>query len=221
MPPDSSPASPEVLHVSPARQEAAAALRRLGHAIGGHHVPDDFFHRVIETVERVLPEIESAPRRSRPIGAMKRWVFGQAPEEGINIDHFPDCVVSGTANPMGVGIKVHREGDVAVSRLTLGAAFEGAPGRAHGGIVAALFDDVMGNVLMIHGTAAFTGRLTISYLAPTPVGVELEVRAWLRERQGRKLFIDAAAFYEGEKIAEADALFIEIPRERLAAIPDE
>lgn len=56
------------------------------------------------------------------------------------------------------------------------------PARAHGGIVAAVFDDTMGFVLSMQGTPAFTGRLTDSYLAPTPVGEELEFRARLRER---------------------------------------
>ena len=46
----------------------------------------------------------------------------------------------------------------AVARVRLGHAFEGAPGRAHGGIVASIFDDVMGIVLTIHSTPAFTAR---------------------------------------------------------------
>ena len=88
---------------------------------------------------------------------------------------------------MGVAAETLRDGDDAVVRSTLGDAFEGAPGRAHGGMVAALFDEAMGFVLSIACTPAFTGRLTVTYRAPVPIGVPLEFRARLTGRDGRKL----------------------------------
>ncbi len=212
MPPD--------VDASPDRLSAAAALRRLGHAFVGHHVPDEVLRRVRALVEDVLPAVEAGSERRRPVGDMKRRLFEAPPEDGQTMDHFPDCVVSGAANPMGIAIVVRREGEEAVARVTLGAAFEGAPGRAHGGIVAAVFDDTMGFVLAMQGTPAFTGRLTVSYLAPTPVGAELELRSRLRERDGRKLWIDGEAWHDGVRIATAEGLFIAIPAERLSA-PDD
>ena len=204
----------DAMLISPARTAAASALRRLGHAIVGHQVDDDVFERITAAIERVVPEIESGEPRSRPVDDMKRRLFESAPADGESMDHFPDCVVSGSANPMGIAIVVHREGNEAVARVTLGAAFEGAPGRAHGGIVAAVFDDAMGFVLSMESTPAFTGRLTISYLAPTPVGVELTFRCRLRSREGRKLCIDGEALAGEQKVAEAEGLFITIPPER-------
>ena len=130
--------------------------------------------------------------------------------------HYPDCVVSGPANPMGIAITCRRDGDDALATVQFGPAFEGAPGRAHGGIVAAVFDDVMGFVLSMVQTPAFTGRLTVSYLAPTPLGTELEFRARLRERDGRKLWIDGEAVADGKRFAEAEGLFISVPPERFS-----
>lgn len=146
---------------------------------------------------------------------MKREVWENRPGEGGSIDHFPDCIVSGPANPMGIGITVRRDGDDAVARVRLGAAFEGAPGRAHGGVVAAIFDDTMGLVLSIHSTPAYTGRLTVSYLAPVPVAEDLEFRARLVGRERRKLFIEGEAYHDGVRLAEAEGLFVAIPPERL------
>jgi acyl-coenzyme A thioesterase PaaI-like protein len=146
---------------------------------------------------------------------MKREVWENRPGQGGTIDHFPDCIVSGPANPMGIGITVHRDGDEAVARVRLGPAFEGAPGRAHGGVVAAIFDDTMGFVLTIHSVPAYTGRLTVSYLAPTPVGDELEFRARLVRRERRKLFIEGEARHDGDRIAEGSGVFVAIPPERL------
>ena len=64
---------------------------------------------------------------------------------------------------------MHRHGDEIEARLTLRAAHEGAPDEAHGGIVAALFDDVFGFLLGVIQQAAFTGDLRIRFVAATPL----------------------------------------------------
>lgn len=198
------------------RLRAAGSLRRLGHMLVSHDPGDEFFDRVIEAIERVLPEIDASPSRRRLPENMKRGLFEGPPADGERIDHFPDCVISGHANPLGVAIVVHRDGDEAVARVTLGPAFEGAPGRAHGGTVAGIFDDVLGNVLTIIEQPAFTAELTIRYLAPTPLGVELEYRGRLVRRDGRKLWIDGECTGpDGERLAEASGLFIGIDFHRL------
>jgi acyl-coenzyme A thioesterase PaaI-like protein len=207
------------MHVSEARLAAASALRRLGNAIVGHQVDDTLLERIAQAASEILPEIEAGQPRVRDVEHMKRSVFGTRPEEGGSTDHFPDCVVSGPANPMGIAVTLHREGDDAVARVVLGPAFEGAPQRAHGGIVAAIFDDTLGFVLNMHATPAYTGRLTISYLAPTPVGVEIEFRARLIGRDRRKLFINGEAYHDGQRIAQAEGLFVTIPPERLGLPP--
>ena len=196
-----------------ARIRAATALRRLGHAIVSHDVAASTFDTVASQVEEWLPMIESAPGRSRSVETMKQHMF-ERPPEGSPIGTFPDCVVSGDANPMGLDIQFFRDGDEAVSRAVLGPAFEGAPNRAHGGVVAAVFDDLMGFVLTIHESPAYTAELTVRYKRPTPVGEEIEFRARLVDRRGRRLHIEAeAADKAGTKIATAVGLFITIPRE--------
>lgn len=210
------PSSPQdpAASASVSRIDAATALRKLGHAVVGHAAEDDVFNEITAFVTGVLPEIESAPPRSRPVMDMKRRLFESPPADGAGMEHYPDCVVSGPANPMGIAISCRRDGDDAVATVELGAAFEGAPGRAHGGIVAAVFDDVMGFVLSMVQTPAFTGRLTVSYLAPTPLGTQLEFRSRLRERDGRKLWIDGEAIADGQRFAEAEGLFISVPVDR-------
>src|ERR1700722_2511562 len=124
---------------------------------------------------------------------MVRAVFGAPPPDGRGRTNFPYDIVTGKANPLGMAADITREGDEAVLRTTLGPAFEGAPGRAHGGTVAALIDEVMGFVLSINATTAYTGRLPVTYRARSPLGVEIEMRASLRARDGRKLHIEAQA----------------------------
>jgi len=197
-----------------ARVRAATALRRLGHGIVSHDVPGSVLESIASTVESWMPSVEAAAGRSRSIDTMKQHMF-ERPPEGSPIGTFPDCVVSGQANPMGLDVQFYREGDEAVSRVVLGPAFEGAPNRAHGGVVAAVFDDLMGFVLTIHESPAYTAELTVRYRRPTPVGEEIEFRARLVDRHGRRLHIEASATdAAGTKIAEATGLFITIPREK-------
>jgi acyl-coenzyme A thioesterase PaaI-like protein len=202
---------------SPSRIACADALRNLGHSIVGHAVGDDLLDEIAAFVRQRTADVDAGPARSRPTHDLKRRMYEDAPPDGEGMMHYPDCVVSGPANPMGINIACHREGDDAVGTITLGPAFEGAPGRAHGGIVAAIFDDVMGFVLSIERTPAFTGRLGVSYRAPTPIGIPLEFRAHLVRREGRKLFVEGTATTaDGEKILEADGIFIAIPADHFA-----
>jgi acyl-coenzyme A thioesterase PaaI-like protein len=123
---------------------------------------------------------------------------------------------------MGIGAHLWREGDEAVCQVTLGEAFEGAPGRAHGGIVASLIDETMGLVMSITQTPAFTGRLTVTYRAPTPVGQPLEIRARLAGRSGRKLTITAELRMDGHLLAQGEGLFITVdPADFFSVGPDE
>jgi acyl-coenzyme A thioesterase PaaI-like protein len=209
---DLPPEPPEVLQ---ARKRAAAALRRLGHAVVGHQCDPALLEQVAVRADRIAAEVELGTPRSRPISDIKRRLWETPPPDGGRMSHFDECVVSGGANPMGVGIEVRREGDEAVADLRLGPAFEGAPKRAHGGIVAAVFDDVMGYVLMLHRTPAYTGRLEVRYRAPVPIGADLTCRARLRERDGRKLLITSSMHAGDELLCEAEGLFVAIPPERL------
>jgi len=211
-------ATDERFGVTEARTRAAALLRRLGHGFVRHDAPDELFEQLIKTILPLVEQLEAGTERNRSLASLGDGpsMLGELPADRERLSHFPDCVVSGAANPMGVAIEVHCDGGDAVAETVLGAAFEGAPGRAHGGVVAAIFDDVMGYVLSIHKVPAFTGRLTVTYRAPTPIGAPLIFRARLDQREERKLHISATAHTRDalELIAEATATFIVIPIER-------
>jgi acyl-coenzyme A thioesterase PaaI-like protein len=110
-----------------------------------------------------------------------------------------------------------RVGDEAIAEVTLGAAAAGSPDIAHGGIVAALLDDIMGFVLSsLQRSPGVTARLEIQFRRPVPIGVPLSVRGRLRNREGRKLFIDASVEHDGTVLAEAAALFLAVDPDAVA-----
>ena len=110
--------------------------------------------------------------------------------------------------------------DEVVARVVLRRAFEGAPGRAHGGIVAAAFDDVTGFVIAMLAEPAFTGELTVRYVAPVPIERPLVMRARLTGRERRKLFIEAEAHDEDHLVATCKAIYITVGPEAFAGALD-
>lgn len=195
------------------RVEAATRLRELGHEFVARELTNDQLDDINGRLTGLLELVRAARPRERtiPSGALANFKMA-VPAEGQVERHqlFSDSIVSGGANPMGLGGYLWREGDVAVMEVTLGKAFEGAPGRAHGGIVAALIDETMGLVLAINEQLAFTAQLDITYVAPAPINEPIFARAWLKEQDGRKLSIEATVEAGTTVIAKAKALFIAV-----------
>jgi acyl-coenzyme A thioesterase PaaI-like protein len=113
-----------------------------------------------------------------------------------------------------------REEDTMVADVTFGAAFEGPPGRAHGGIVAATFDDFTGKVIGMIQEPAFTGELTVRFVQPVPVQTPIRLRTWLDSRDGRKLHVHADAHAGDQLVATCKAVYITVDPSTFAAAPD-
>ena len=133
---------------------------------------------------------------------------------------FEDRAVGGRSNPTSVELEVRYDNDDVVADVVLRRAFEGAPGRAHGGIVAAAFDDVTGFVIGQLQEPAFTGELTVRYLAPVPVDETLQIRARLDGRERRKLFISAELRAGDAVVATCRAIYITVDPSLFAGAPD-
>lgn len=207
MPPVACEPSPRELS---ARAHAGASVRDLGHALVGHDNPPEVLELVAQSVEAMAVQLARGPVRSRPGRDMQNRAAEMPPADGTVFESYPDRPISGAASPWGVDLVVSRDGDGVIGRCTLRAAHEGAPRRSHGGVTAAIFDDLLGFVLAVNQLAAFTGELTVRYLGPAPLHVPLEFRGRMVGRERRKLFMEADASSGGVPFATAKAVFIEI-----------
>jgi len=125
------------------------------------------------------------------------------------------CFACGLENPSGLHLRFHDDGKDQVSaRFTLEPQHAGYPGMAHGGIVAAILDEVGGRTVMINNPNCFfvTARLDIRYRQPVPVGVPLEAAGRLLKRRASRTQAHAEIFSdERGLLAEADILYTDLP----------
>ena len=198
------------------RARFGKALRDLGHSFAGHHADPELLNSVASNLEEIAAQLGTgAIRRRDPstFGDHRSYSY----DEGPIGETYPDRPISGNASPWGLDTEIHREGDDIVAYVTLRAAHEGAPGRSHGGVVSALFDDIFGFVQGVVGITAFTGQLTITYRAGTPLHTRLACRVRAGEQNGRKVIMtgELTVVETGQLVAEAHSVFITVDREVL------
>ena len=130
--------------------------------------------------------------------------------------HHSNCMGCGPENPAGIGMRMERDGERVRGSLTLDRRHEGAPGYAHGGAVSTILDDAFGMLLFVLRRPAVTARLEVDFRRPAYLGRPFDVQAWVDEVDGRKLWMRAEMREEGELIAAARALFLEVDRTHFA-----
>jgi acyl-coenzyme A thioesterase PaaI-like protein len=115
----------------------------------------------------------------------------------------------GPLNPIAPPVEMLiGEDGVVRGEVTLTEVFNGPPwDLTHGGVVAMIFDELLG-VAGITVGGGFTGRLTVRYRKPTPIGRPLRLEARVVHRQGRKITAHGT-MHDGDVLtAEAEGLFI-------------
>jgi acyl-coenzyme A thioesterase PaaI-like protein len=120
--------------------------------------------------------------------------------------------VVGLRNPVAPPLQVQRSSEGrAWASFHLSALYEGPPGLVHGGVSALLLDQLCGEAAAAGGVPGMTGRLTLHYRRPTPLG-DLTAEAWVAETDGIKTTVRGhVKDPEGNPTVEAEGLFI-LPR---------
>ncbi|GAA3294856.1 hypothetical protein GCM10020295_20510 [Streptomyces cinereospinus] len=99
------------------------------------------------------------------------------------------------------------------AEFTVRPEHQGAPGLAHGGVLATALDETLGSLNWLLHTIAVTGRLETDFVRPVPVGTTLHLAAEVTAVAGRKIYSTATGRVgapDGPVAVRADALFIEV-----------
>ncbi|MEM7410583.1 MAG: PaaI family thioesterase [Myxococcota bacterium] len=123
--------------------------------------------------------------------------------------YFPYSPLIGPRNPLAPPAEFTvRDGRIH-GRVRFGAAYIGPPTCVHGGVIAALFDELLGSVNVANQVGGMTGTLRVIYRSPTPIDTELRLESWVDRTEGRKIFAKGT-MHAGEVLtAEAEGIFIQ------------
>jgi acyl-coenzyme A thioesterase PaaI-like protein len=120
----------------------------------------------------------------------------------------PYSPVSGKRNPVAPPLRMWRDGREVRGEALFSPTYAGPPNSVHGGIIAAVFDELLSMANVINGVAGFTGTLTIKYHRRTPLNTPVELWAVNERNTGRKQFSRGEFRVDGEVTASAEGLFI-------------
>ncbi len=108
-------------------------------------------------------------------------------------DPFHRCFGCGPAHPSGLRVRCFRTDEGVLAPVVVPRVFEGPPGAAHGGIVAAYLDEILGGAAVrATGRIAVTGELTVRYVRPAPTETPLLGRGRLVADHGRYVDVEGS-----------------------------
>ncbi|KAA3663673.1 MAG: PaaI family thioesterase [Chloroflexi bacterium] len=131
------------------------------------------------------------------------------------------CFVCGRNNPHGLYMTFFDNGDNEVcSNYTVSEAYQGYPGVVHGGVVAAMLDEVVARVAMIKDQHHFmmSVKLEVKYRHPVPTETPLKIVGRvvrLRGRLGKA--VGEVILPDGTVAAESSMTLADLPQEMLAS----
>ena len=129
--------------------------------------------------------------------------------------------VTGPLNALASMVVLDSSDHEITATVTYGSAYEGPPGCLHGGLIAAIFDEVLGFAQALSGAPGMTGRLEVTYRSPTPLHQPLRVTGRFEGIQGRKI-MTSGEIHAGDRLcAEAVGTFISVRAEKFAQLNEE
>jgi acyl-coenzyme A thioesterase PaaI-like protein len=203
-PDDASPPGPELARLADALRRATDLAVRPG-------APPAALADAAAAVETAVATLEPA---TGP------WHVSTPARPGLDISSpafFPFSPMIGRYSPLAPPVGCELVDGAVVGRAVLTAAYEGPPGCVHGGVIAGLFDELLGVANIVAGVGAMTGTLRVVYRSPTPLYTELRLAAHREGIEGRKVRT-VGTLHAGDRLcAEADGTFILMPYDRFAA----
>jgi acyl-coenzyme A thioesterase PaaI-like protein len=203
-----------------------------GHGPDPGHPPGPELERLTEAVRRLTNQVvltaatpEQLTRAAEQVEAVVAALAPVTPEWTLSVpafvlgsdnphEYFPFSPQLGLYNPLAPPVRVWVEDGVVHGEGNLDAAYEGPPGCVHGGIIASLFDELLGVANIAAGVGAMTGTLTIRYRSPTPLRTDLTFTARHLGVDGRKVRAEGTIHAGDRLCAECEGIFVVVDPDR-------
>ena len=194
---------------SSALEDAVASVRRVISHLRKTKAPAD----LLREAERQLLEISARLEAFDHPGPYAQGALDIGEGSfGPNVDDpgafFPYSPVIGARNPIAPQIEFQvRDGELHAEHR-FDAPWCGPPTAVHGGVIALVFDELLGCTNVVNQVGGFTGTLQVRYRALTPLGEPIRMRGWIDRRDGRKTFTKGTMHSGDALCAEAEGIFI-------------
>ena len=127
--------------------------------------------------------------------------------------------VHGLRNPSGLHLQYELDGALVFTHWTPGHDHAGFPGFAHGGIISAVLDDVMGRCSALHRHWVVTGRLEVRFRRAAPLGTRLRVEGRITRLMRRALQTEGRVLLpDGGVVAEATGTYLPLSEDRKSVV---
>jgi acyl-coenzyme A thioesterase PaaI-like protein len=148
-------------------------------------------------------------------------------------DYYPDslahCYGCGKLNEHGHQIKSYWDGDESVCHFMPQPYHISVPGFVYGGLLASLIDchgtgtaaaamykaNIEQDPSAEPNTRFLTASLHVDYLKPTPLNVELEIRAKVKELKGRKVIVEEWLMANEVTTVRGEVIAVQVPESML------
>lgn len=124
--------------------------------------------------------------------------------------HYDFCFGCGSGHPTGLHLQMAGGGNRVEGHFVVTEHHQGAPGLAHGGVIAAAMDEGMGFVLYLLATPAVTAHIEVDFRRPVPVGSRLELAGVIDRVEDRKIWVTMTGSVDGVVAVESKALFLKV-----------
>jgi acyl-coenzyme A thioesterase PaaI-like protein len=139
-------------------------------------------------------------------------------------EDFAHCYGCGRLNTNGLHVKTEWVDGAGIARFLPAPHHMALPGFVYGGLIASLIDchcigAAAAHAERVAGRAVgdapaprfVTGMLKVDFVAPTPLGVELEVRARVTHATDRKATVQSTLSARGKVTARGEVVAVRMP----------
>ena len=183
-------------------------LRRLANALRGLVESSVALTAPLPALTALADQAEALGARAAEFAGKRPFPEYSAPVDGDLNTILPWGVISGPYNPIAAPVSMTMESGKAIGTVRFGLAYEGPPGGVHGGVVAAVWDQVLAFACMIAGTPGHTATFTTHFRAITPLHTELRFEAWVERTDGRRIHAQGRCHAGDKLVSEAEGVFI-------------
>jgi acyl-coenzyme A thioesterase PaaI-like protein len=113
---------------------------------------------------------------------------------------------TGEFNPISPALNVVLEGKTLVAHCEFSNCYESAPDTVQGGMVAAVYDQLLAYAMMVEGKTGPTLWLKVNYLKPTPINARLRFECAVESVEGKKYSVKGSCRLGDETVTEAEGL---------------